>query len=645
MSRSILSLFCFAVVSLCSPLCAQNPDAQRSRMRTAIEAAQRGQFDRTQVAALGSHPLYPWLEYANLARNIDTLPDSQIRDFLRRYDGQPVADSLRTAWMQSLARRKEWVGFLGAWKPTDNIALRCNWLNAQNVAGNAGPKWNEEAQTIWRGSGKSLPDACDPVFEALAARGGLPPELRWERFAAAAELGETGVMRHIARGFTGADAAQATDYAAFVAAPDTRALNWPRNARSRRMASYGLAQLARRDSGAAEMQLPRYASALGMNEAERGRVLYQIALWTVASYGPDSARRLDSVPESAYDERLHEWRVREALARGDWPSALAAIRKMPVAQREDSRWRYFEARMLEKTGDNAAARTLYRQAATAATFHGFLAADRLNQPYRLCPWQPGDSVQARARIARDPGIVRAMELFKIDKVAWALREWNGALARLDDTQRRLAVEVANQNGWFDRAVFSLGKAVNEQRLYELRFPIQHTDTIRRESARNGLDPVWVAAEIRAESIFNPNARSSANAMGLMQVLPATGARVARDIGYSGASSLYDPDTNITLGTAYLRQQLDNYGAPYFAIAAYNAGPTPVRRWLDQRPNYDPDIWIETIGYKETREYVARVLAFSVIYDWRMNGDALPLSERMQGRTQASRKSFVCPAGS
>jgi soluble lytic murein transglycosylase len=107
--------------------------------------------------------------------------------------------------------------------------------------------------------------------------------------------------------------------------------------------------------------------------------------------------------------------------------------------------------------------------------------------------------------------------------------------------------------------------------------------------------------------------------------------------------LYDPDTNIAIGTAYLRQLMDQYGGqPYFTIAGYNAGPAPLKRWQEQRPGMDPDFWIETISYKETREYVARVLAFSVIYDWRLNGDAATVSDRLRGITDGKRKRFACP---
>ncbi|WMJ71427.1 transglycosylase SLT domain-containing protein [Stenotrophomonas sp. 24(2023)] len=626
---------------------AQSLDAQRAQMRAALDAAERGQLDPAQAAALRNHPLYGWLELAGLRRNIDTVTNVQAQDFLKRYDGQPVASNFRGVWLPAVARRQDWPTLLANWVPTDNVGLRCAQLTARQATGKADAQWTTEAQDLWRRNGKALPDGCDAVFAVLQAQGGLTDALRWERVDAAADAQQPAVMRAAARGLPAADLAMANDYAAFVDAPSAKALNWPRSERSRRIATDGLLKLAKANPDATEQQLPQYAQALGLSAAQQGQVRYQIALWTVASYLPDSARRLNAVPESAYDERLHEWRAREAMARGDWPAALAAIRKMGPTQRNDSRWRYFEGRMLEKTGQAAQAQPLFRDAARASTFHGFLAADKLQQAYTLCPWKPNDSAQARATVARDPAIVRAMELFQIDRNSWAVAEWNNALGRFDDTQRRLAVEVAQDNGWFDRAVFSLGRKPDEQRLYELRFPLHHDDTIRREAARNALDPAWVAAEIRAESTFTPRARSTANAMGLMQVVPATGAAVAKSIGltgYGGAASLYDPDTNIAIGSAYLRQLLNKYnGQPYVTIAAYNAGPTPTARWLGQRPDFDPDVWIETISYKETREYVARVLAFSVIYDWRLNGDALPLGDRMLGKLQDRRKAFTCAA--
>ena len=624
------------------------PPPGDGHLRAALQAAEAGQaYDAGAIAA---SPIAGWVEYASLRRNIDTLPAQRGQDFLALHRGQAVAEAFRTAWLAALARRQDWPSFLVAWSPSiEDASLRCNALNARQALGKIDAAWTADAQAIWRSSGKSLPSACDAVFALLAARGGLPPALRWERIDKAAGEWQPAVMRAAARGLPANEAALANDYAAFFEAINERALNWPKTERSRWIASQGLARLAKSVPIAAEAQLPKYAQALGFSEADRGRVLYQVALQSASSYEPEGARRLAAVPLSAYDDRLHELQVREALARSDWAGALAAIRRMGEELRGQARWTYFEARLSELTGDKAAAQGLYAKAATRPEFHGFLAADRLGKAYTLCPWLPHDTAAARDAVARTPALVRALALYQLDRRGWAQREWDDALSRFSDAQRRIAVGLAEDAGWFDRGVFGLvkvdGKSYPEEaRLYQLRFPMHHDASIRREAARNRLDPAWVAAEIRAESVFDPRARSPANARGLMQILPGTGAEVARKLGlpWGGAESLYDADTNITLGTAYLRQLLDRYGKPYQTIAAYNAGPAPVGRWTSQRPAMDPDFWIETISYKETREYVARVLAFSTIYDWRLNGDAVRLSDRMNGVLGGKRIAFSCP---
>ena len=640
--RSI-TLLLLAVLAV--PAAAAPGDAQ---VQAALQAAEAGQdYD---AAAIAASPVAGWVEYASLRRNIDTLPPQRGEDFLARYRGQAVAEAFRQVWLPALARRQDWPDFLAAWSPSvQDTSLRCVALNARQALGQVDAGWTADAQAIWRSSGKSLPGECDAVFALLAARGGLPPALRWERIDKAAGEWQPAVMRAAARGLPAGDAALANDYAAFFEAVNERALNWPRTDRSRWMASQGLARLAKSVPVAAEAQLPRYAQALGFSEADRGRVLYQVALQSASSYEPEGARRLAAVPLSAYDDKLHELQVREALARSDWPGALAAIRRMGNDQRGQARWTYFEARLSELAGDKAGARALYARAATKPEFHGFLAADRIGQAYTLCPWLPHDTPAARDAIARTPALVRALALYRLDRRGWAQREWDDALSRFDDDQRRIAVGLAEDAGWFDRGVFGLvnvgGKSYPEEsRLYLLRFPMHHDATIRREAARNNLDPAWVAGEIRAESVFDPKARSSANARGLMQLLPGTGAEVARGLGlpWNGADSLYDPETNIVLGSAYLRQLLDKYGKPYQTIAAYNAGPAPVARWSSQRPAMDPDFWIETISYKETRDYVARVLAFSTLYDWRLNGDAVRLTDRMNGVAGGKRIAFSCP---
>lgn len=624
------------------------PDLSRQRpaVLEAFRVAEQGRFSVQDAARIADHPLRGWVEATALRRRMANARVAEVRVALRQFAGQPAADWLREAWLLELAKRRDWTTFRADYRPSASLELRCADLSARLATGATDAAWIADGRALWL-TGRALPASCDLPFQSLQSLGQLGDDLRWQRIDLAAAAGQTGLMRLLAADLPAAEAARVRDYADFIDAPHARAARWPRDARSRNVAAEGLARLAQRSPDAAQAQLATLAPVLGLDEAQRGKVLYQIALWTVASYLPGASTRLEAVPAASYDARLHEWRVREAMNRRDDAGAVRALEAMPAAQRGDPRWQYFEARLRERLGQSDDAKALYRRAAMTATFHGFLAADRLGQPYALCPLEPSKDPALRRRVAGHPGLVRALELYAVNQPALAAREWTALLGSLEAAERYIAIDHAQQADWHDRAVLTIGTAPEDLRHYRLRFPLHHENTLRRESRRHAIDPAWVAAQTRAESAFMPRARSSANALGLMQLLPGTAAMTARRLGlpYRGAASLYDPDTNLVLGVAHLRHELDRHGgAAYQAIAAYNAGPTPVARWNRDRPGLDPDFWIETVTYKETRDYVARVLAFSVIYDWHLDGSAVPVSERMLGRTVAksSRRAFLCP---
>jgi soluble lytic murein transglycosylase len=645
---SSLRLAFLACLCLAPACAAADWRAQRVEFRTALEAAERGQLAPAQAQRLAAHPLHPWLEVIALRENLETASAAQVEALLSRHGAQPAGAWLREAWLAEAGKRRDWAAFRRSWTGSDDPALRCHDLSARADAGGVDAAWIEDARTLWL-TGTSLPDACDDPFALLAGRGRLDADLRWQRLDLAATAIQPGLVRHLARGFTGDDQRLAHVYADYLDNPTAAIAHLPRTARSRLVASAALTRLAKRDPARGAQLLASVGPALGLDEAQRGRVLYEVALQTAASYGADSAARLAAVPESAYDDRLFEMRVREALARSDDPAALAAIAKLPAKLRTDSRYQYLEARLLERAGKADAARRLYAAAAASPGFHGWLAADRLKLPYALCPLEPSNDKALRARLAADPGLQRALEWIALERPGHAVREWNAAIKPLDDDARRVAVAVALAGGWYDRAVFGMNLAPEDTRYYSLRFPLHHDADLRRHSAANRLDPAWVAAQTRAESAFMPRARSSADARGLMQLLPGTGAETAAKIGvpWRGGESLYDPVTNLQLGTAYLRMMLDRFGGkPYLAIGAYNAGPAPVQRWIGQRGHLEPEFYIETIPYKETREYVARVLGFSVVYDWRLNGKAASLTDRLHGRLVSDprqRRIFACPA--
>lgn len=638
-------LACLVLAPVCA---AADWRAQRAEFRTALEAAERGQLAPAQADRLAAHPLYPWLQVIALRNDLDSATPAQVEALLAKYRTQPAGAWLLEAWLAELAKRRDWPAFRRAWTGSDDPQLRCGDLSARADAGGVDAAWFADARALWL-TGESLPAACDAPFALLAERGRLDADLRWQRLELAAAATQPGLVRHLARGFTGEDQRLALAFADYLDAPTASVAHLPRTPRTRIVATAALTRVAKRDPARGAQLLASVAPALGLDEAQRGKVLYEAALQTAASYGSESAARLAAVPESAYDDRLFELRVREALARGDDPGALAAIARLPDKLRNDARYQYLEARLLERSGKGDAARRLYASAANNPSFHGWLAADRLGQPYALCPLEPSADKALRARLAADPGLQRALELIALERPSQAVREWNAATKPLDADARRVAVALAEAGGWYDRAVFGMNLVPEDLRYYSLRFPLHHDADLRRYSAAHRLDPAWVAAQTRAESAFMPRARSSADARGLMQLLPGTGAETAASLGvpWRGGESLYEPATNLQLGTAYLRKMLDRFGGkPFLAIGAYNAGPAPVQRWVGQRGHLEPEFFIETIPYKETREYVSRVLAFSVVYDWRLGGRATPLTDRMLGRGVADprqRRAFACPA--
>ena len=234
------------------------------------------------------------------------------------------------------------------------------------------------------------------------------------------------------------------------------------------------------------------------------------------------------------------------------------------------------------------------------------------------------------RIEELDAIRRAQELFALERWTEARREWHSATRDMNPTQLRAAAKLAKQRGWHDRAIFTLARTGYWDDL-ELRFPLEHAELVKANADLHGIDIAWVFAVMRQESAFMSNARSHAGAMGLMQLMPATARQVAKNVLKTPPprrQELFQPDTNIALGSAYLKQMKGELGdSAVLATAAYNAGPHRVTRWLPQE-TLPADIWIELVPFKETRGYLRRVLAYTVIYEKRMGIPPTRLHKRL-----------------
>jgi soluble lytic murein transglycosylase len=493
------------------------------------------------------------------------------------------------------------------------------------------------------------------VLSAAHDQGLLTTQRVWDRIDRAADAVQPGTITSMASWLPTDDASAAqrialalSDASSAVAA----AAQWPDTPRYRQAATLALERLARRQSVTADIAWQKLQTHFTFSPEQRDRVLYALALFHATDYDESALARLAALPAAAQTDVSREWRVRAALAQLDWKAVLTAIDAMPPTQQQDGEWRWFRARALSELGRGAEAQNVLTSLAQEPTFFGFLAADRLDAPYGICQTPINGNPQREQALLANRGLQRAFELYAVELPKLARREWTQALDGADAETLKLAVDLAYRRGWYDRAVFTFNTG-DALRYYEQRFPLASQDGLVPQAEEAGIDPSWAYAILRAESAWMSDARSGADARGLMQLLPSTAALVAKRNGlnWGGGDTLYDPITNIKLGTRYLSQMADRFnGAPWLASAAYNAGPGKVDQWLEARGTLTPDVFVATIPYKETREYVARVMSFSVIYDWRQHGNAVALSERMTpiGQTyhlpdsHSQRKLVTCP---
>jgi soluble lytic murein transglycosylase len=309
---------------------------------------------------------------------------------------------------------------------------------------------------------------------------------------------------------------------------------------------------------------------------------------------------------------------------------LADIDAMTAEERSAEEWRYWRGIALQRSERSLEAEAILGDLATERSYYGFLAADEMGQPYAFDSNAFVADDRRIAELALRPELVRARELFLVGLESRGRSEWGEVLRDFGAEDRIQAAILAHRWGWHSQAI-AAAASVSEYDDLALRYPLPYPDTFREFAEDARISPTWAYGVARSESLFMRDVRSGAGAVGLMQLMPATGKKVAREIHlpYLGLDTLTDPHSNIRLGTTYLGQMADRYGGNrVLATAAYNAGPHRVDAWLPESGSIDARAWIENIPFNETRRYVRRVLAADTIFHWRMTGETRRLSDEL-----------------
>lgn len=593
----------------------------REEFVAALQRVRQHLPDQPDSAALQQYVIYDYLVAARLRRDLVSSPgdelDTRIDAFLHAHAGQPVSRALRNEWLASLATRQRWDWFLPRAVDLNTSQLICDRL-AGRLATNDTAGLSTEALARWS-LPQRQPRECDPVFAWLRSQGFLTSALAENRTRAALAADNPRLAREFADDVPPADLPPLLEWARLLEAPKAALTELAENGSmpvESAALEAGFSRLSRTDAADALSLLPSLLARPDMTATLRAKLQRMAALGAAYGRDPGAIAAFERLPADAVDGDVQEWRVRAALWAGDYAKAHSWIEAMPASLASQPRWRYWRARTLEATSNAEAAAPLFNEIAGLRDFYGYLAADRLHKDYALNAHPSADVEAQQNALAATPGLLRAHALFDCSMIDDAIAEWSAALANAQPAVKVQAAHLAARWGWYTQSIETLAQ-VGELDDVRLRYPRPYSSAVTEATRLTQLPSDWILAVMRQESLFRGDAVSRAGARGLMQLEPSTARAVERrwHLPPPQRAVPFDATSDVTLGAAYLKELLDRYGGALdVSLAAYNAGPIPVARWLPPR-SMPADVWIENIPYGETRTYIQRVFEHIVAFAW------------------------------
>ncbi len=610
-------------------------------------------LDMAQAYKLGDHKrltqllpqakgslLEPWAAYWELALRLDQAGKADIEAFLARYAGTYQEDRLRADWLLQLGRNRDWATFRAQWplyRMGDDRSVQCYALWSDYLRNDADVA--RAIQDIWLAQ-READEACADAAQVLIKARKMPEQAAWLR-------ARLGMENDRPRVVTQAAAVLNDKWGKTVNAiyqDPAKYLNNKLTAlrpQTREFVSLALIRMAYLDPQGAALEVEKLRWRAQLTHEER-HWIWGVIGKRAAQRGQDDAVSLfaKGLFEDMHEDHL-QWAARAALRQGQWAQVQAALAAMPPASRSDSTWVYWSARavLAQKPTDAARSQAL-ASLQTIAGVRGFyeqLALEELGQRTTLPPRPLPPTPDEREVARKNPGLQRALHAIDVGLRPEGVREWNYTISLhtkggMDDRSLLAAADLACQAEVWDRCINSSERS---RALIDMdqRFPTPFKQAVVARAQSIGLDPSYVYGLIRQESRFVMDAKSGVGAAGLMQVMPATAKWTAKKIGLSDftPAKINERDTNIAIGTGYLKLVLDSFqGSMPLAAAAYNAGPSRARQWrgASGAPALEAAIWAENIPFNETRDYVKKVLSNATVYAALQTGQPQSIKARL-----------------
>ncbi|MBO1256603.1 transglycosylase SLT domain-containing protein [Alteromonas sp. 5E99-2] len=643
LAKRLLFVISWCTLVLVKPLSAAIPstpelDSQRESYQSLKKKIRQTSKHRlnslvSDLDAMNDYPLFPYLYYDLVSRNISYSNRNQINAFLKDTKGLPVRNKLLKKWLKYLAKNNYKTLFLEAYEAGLGTDLLCSHLHIDRVKNGVNEAWYQQVEVIWL-SGYSLPDSCNSVLAHWIKQGKLIEPLAIERMSLAGKAGQKSLSNYLKR-FAPNNAHYISDLWAKVRrnpalSLSTKHFPFTYSQYDEDIAQWGLVKMSWRDPHKVIKALPQWEKSGKLSDTSVQTIKETVAISLTLAHKPDAQEWLMRAASSESSHGLWRWYLLNTVRSRDWSEVVSVVKTAPVSIRNSSEFQYWYARGLTETNEKHEANSVYQALAKERHYYGFFAAARINlEPVFNHESLLVDEV-AYLSLQEHPQAIRARELFVLGEYVNARREWFALRKTLSGSQIAASVKLAYDWNWHDQAIVGALKAGANNDL-AIRFPTAYDVEVEEISLDYKVDPSLVFAIARRESSFMEDAVSSANARGLMQLLPSTATFLLNSGGIVKPEferkmkrktvryELFKGASNIEFGASYLNYLERKVGSSdVLKMASYNAGWQKVMQWLPEKDDVPIDIWIDTIPFKETREYVKAILAYQLIYDWQRN---------------------------
>ena len=586
---------------------------QRNLYTEALGELRTGMGPRYRAirAQLADYPLVQYLDYEALIGQVHDLKPHEAKAFLTAAAGTPLHDRFRHAYLLHKGRDRHWDSFLSvAERAPRDVELQCYYYRAQRTVGDVNDAW-QGAAALWN-VGQSQDDACDILFERWMVEGPGPDEaLIWSRALKAFDARTPHLIRYLKRFASPQLAVLLNELDAVYRRPDllVKAV-YAADLYHAQLVTVGIRRLARVNPGQARNALENSRGSQPFTDLQVEAMEALIVRHSLFAQNAAPEPWIVETLARLRDDELTEIYLRHHIQEADWAAVSDGLAWLSHDVRQDDKWRYWLAKTQMSLSDKESAEKTLSDLAQKRSYYGFLAAQRLDQPYQL-----SSAASAAENNFNDPALARVSELLALGEDEAARLEWRTLIARLSNAQKVAAARTAKERDWNYYAIHAANSAGAWDQL-ELRFPEAFKSIFNTYAEVESVSITELLSIARRESAMDPLARSPVGALGLMQVMPTTGKMVARQKGIPyERSQLQQAEYNVAIGAHYYRGLMDRFSQHRpKALAGYNAGPHRIGRWVTSE--VPTDQWIESLPFKETREYVQNVLAYAVIYDQR-----------------------------